>query len=66
MSKRRVTVLALVVLLALSATVFAVLPTASSTPVSTGDTIAARMSHDPAPALFDQVCPDPNTGGCGG
>ena len=66
MSKRRLILLALAVLLAFSVTAAAVLPAASSSPAPTGQSIAARMNVGPSPALFDPECPDPNNGGCGG
>ncbi len=66
MSKRRLILLAVTVLIAFSVTAAAVMPAASSSPVSTGQTFAARTLVQPGPALFDPECPDPNNGGCGG
>jgi hypothetical protein len=66
MSKRRLILVALVVMLAFSVTAAAVLPAVSSSHASAGDNIAARTHIGPSAAMFDPQCPDPNNGGCGG
>jgi len=66
MSTRRLILVALVVMLAFSVTAAAVLPAASSSHASAGETFAARTHIDPGVAMFDPQCPDPNGGGCGG
>jgi multidrug efflux pump subunit AcrB len=66
MNKRHVAVLALVVILAVTAVAFAAVPSGSALPASDEGVAVASLRFHTGSYLADPVCPPPDTTGSGG